>query len=255
MIRELCGVPLSPDTPRLVAEISNAHNGSFDRAMRLIAAAKAAHCDFVKLQCYTPDELVALRGDGLAPEPWGSEGWTMHTLYEHARTPLDWFPALFAYAHQLQIPMFSSVFGPESLDVLERCNCPAYKIARLDNQHTELLYICRATGKPVLVSTAPQQPIPIRPDVLLYCPPGYPQIRLRLGETRFDTDHNEYNGFSYHGTDPLAPVIAASMGASLIEFHLHLKNDPSALEANISLTEFDAFWMSQSIRRLTTQYF
>lgn len=253
MIRDLCGVSLSPSTPRLVAEISNAHNGSFDRALRLIAAAKVAGCDFVKLQCYTPDELVALRGDGLAPEPWGSDGWTMHNLYEHARTPLAWFPALFAYAHQLQIPMFSSVFGPESLDVLESCGCQAYKIARLDNQHQSLIEMCRATGKPVIVSADILAGGYPTNNILLACPPGYPQTQLDLRSYDF-RDMGGTDGFSYHGTDPLAPVIAASCGAALIEFHLHLKDEPSALETNISLTEVDAFWMAQSIRRLTTRY-
>jgi len=84
-------------------------------AMKALDAAKAAGADFVKFQCYSPDELVDLRGDGPAPEPWGSQGWTMRALYEKARTPFEWFPTLFAHARAIGIVPFASVFGAADL--------------------------------------------------------------------------------------------------------------------------------------------
>src|SRR5690242_7059952 len=77
------GIEVVPDSNiiprgcRFVVEISNAHNGSYDRAIRLIDAAKDAGADFVKTQAFTVDELCALRGEGTAPVPWGNAGWTM----------------------------------------------------------------------------------------------------------------------------------------------------------------------------------
>src|SRR5512146_3088604 len=96
------GVGIGGDAPtRFVAELSNSHNGSLARCLRLITAAKDAGADIIKTQCYSADELVALRGDGPAPEPWGSQGWTMRALYEKAATPFDWFPAIAEYCRDL----------------------------------------------------------------------------------------------------------------------------------------------------------
>jgi sialic acid synthase SpsE len=110
----IAGVEIGSGHPcRFVAELSNNHNGDRDRCGRLIDAAKAAGADFVKFQCYTPDELVALRGDGPAPAPWNDR--TMRDLYTQAQTPLDWFPKIKAHCERVGIPWFSSVFGPTSL--------------------------------------------------------------------------------------------------------------------------------------------
>jgi pseudaminic acid synthase len=242
---------------RTVAELSNNHNGDFDRALRLIHAAKKAGADFVKFQCYTPDELVALRGDGPAPEPWGSSGWTMRTLYKKAATPLEWFPDLFATARAIGIVPFSSVFGPESLAVLESVECPAYKIARLDNRASRLRDAARATTRPILVSRAPDEKGPRwRADLTLLCPVGYPQTEFRL-RGMFDPDTDPYarssdrdfDGFSYHGTNPSVPALAATIGASLVECHFQLDDEPSELEANVSLTASQFARMVEDIRK------
>ena len=59
----IAGVEIGGNNPcRFVAEISNNHNGSLDRAFRLIEAAKKSGADLIKWQCYTPDELVTLAG-------------------------------------------------------------------------------------------------------------------------------------------------------------------------------------------------
>ena len=227
----IAGVAIDEQHPcRYIFEVSNAHNGSFVRAKQLIASARDAGADFVKLQCYLPDELVAIRGDGPAPEPWGSQGWTMKRLYEKAQTPHRWFGELFHYATQCGIVAFSSVFGPHSLALLESLDCPAYKIARLDNGNAELHRMVDATHKPVIVSVAAHQAA--NADALLYCPPGYPQEPMAFTRDMWRL----YTGLSYHGTDPAVPMQAVTTGAKLIECHVMLDDEPSELEASVCLT-------------------
>ena len=228
---------------RFVAELSNNHNGSLDRAMRLIDAAKWAGAAFVKFQCYTPDELVALRGDGPAPEPWGAQGWTMRTLYEQAQTPLAWFSDLFAYARRQGIVPFSSVFGADSLACLEAVDCPAYKIARLDNERLDLAL---PSGKPVLVSSS-RTDTPRDADLHLYCPPGYPPLLDSIALPDFH--RSPYLGLSSHCLAPEIFVAAAARGCKLIEVHLQLDVEPSALEAHVSMTEFQLQATIASVRR------
>jgi len=241
------GVEVGQGQPcRTVAEVSNAHNGSFNRAIRIIDAAKEAGADFIKFQCYTPDELVALRGDGPAPEPWGSQGWTMGALYEKARTPLEWFSELFAHARAIGIVPFSSVFGLKSLAALEAIDCPAYKIAALDNVHLSLVANARASGKPVIVSVRKNE-WAVDGVSRLLCPPGYPQT-VEAVDLPDDFAASGYLGYSYHGTKALFPREAVVRGAKLIEVHFQMDDEPSELESSVSLTASQFARMADSIR-------
>lgn len=216
---------------RLIAELSNAHNGDLARALRLLDAAKAAGATDAKIQAYTAAELVALRGDGPAPEPWGSEGWTMRSLYERARTPLEWVPTLFGHARSIGLPLFASVFGPESLAACEAAGCPEYKLAALDYDRADLFGLVLATGKPVIRSGRTPRAEPCD-ALMVWCPAGYPQ-----GEAGLSALGMGYRGFSYHGTDPDVPAAAALLYAEYIECHFHLEAEPSELEADVSLNE------------------
>lgn len=222
------GIEIGPDQPcRIVAEISNNHNGSPSLALRLIREAADAGADFVKFQCYTPAELVALRGDGPAPDPWGADGWTMRQLYEKAQTPHSWFPAMVEECNRVGVPWFSSVFGVESLALLNRLDCPAYKIAALD-VHTTFAKVMSRKTQPVIASS--RGAVVEWADLTLYCPPGYPQ-------DAFDWHVLERcEGLSYHGTDPAVGLLAAELGAAMVEVHVQLDDMPSELESDVSLT-------------------
>lgn len=245
---------------RFVAEVSNNHNGSKELAHALVVAAKAAGAEFVKFQAYTADELVALRGDGKAPAQWGAQGWSMRDLYEKARTPLEWLPDLFAHARNIGIVPFASVFGLRSLAMARDVDCPAYKIAALDNRHTWLIEAAHAMGRPVLVSTHEATPIMYTsyPVYTLYCPPGYPtphaDVRLPRAFRHVNGFYNRGDrlqhceGFSSHCLDPDLPIAAVARGATLIEMHMQLAEVPSELEANISLTQHEFAAMIQRVR-------
>jgi N-acetylneuraminate synthase len=224
--------------------MSNAHNGDLGRALAIIEAAKDAGVDAIKTQAYTAAELVQLRGDGPAPEPWGSQGWTMAALYAKAQTPLKWFPKLVQKCEDVGLPWFSSVFGTGSLVLLEALDCPRYKLASLDYGKRALLNAVRETGKP-LIRSCNRDMAKVTGDTWLYCPPGYPQPNAKLGQIRA----GRYGGYSYHGTDPLVPVLAVAYGAKLVEFHVQLDDEPSELEANVSLTISQTADMVAMIRR------
>ena len=110
---KIAGVDVGPDYPcRIIAEVSNNHNGSIETAFRIIEQAAMAGADWIKFQAYGVDELCEHRGtDRDGPAPPDRPGMTMGELYSKARTPYAWFPDMIAKCDDLEIPWFSSVLG------------------------------------------------------------------------------------------------------------------------------------------------
>src|SRR5438874_5987112 len=80
----------------IVAELSANHHQDFDRALRILEAAKAAGADAIKLQTYTAD-TITVRSDRDTFRIKGGTLWdgkTLHDLYGEASTPWEWHPKL-----------------------------------------------------------------------------------------------------------------------------------------------------------------
>jgi N-acetylneuraminate synthase len=237
----IAGVGIGPGYPcRIVCELGTSHNGSLDTALRLIRECAEAGADFVKTQCYSLPEIMALRGYGLSPEPWASLGYkTLPDLYARAKTPRVWFPALVAECERVGVPWFSSVFGPDSLALLESLRCPAYKVSAWDEAHPlglKVWEVAGRTGALLIASTRGTSRLSWA-DLTLFCPHGYPQGSdgcYSAGNWPSVFEHMD--GLSYHGTQVAVPARAAIEGASMIEVHVQLDNEPSVLDAHSSLT-------------------
>lgn len=80
----------------IVAEISANHNQQYDEAVKLVAAAKEAGADAVKLQTYTPDTItIDCRNEYFKTRKatiW--EGRYLYELYGEAYTPWNGSPNL-----------------------------------------------------------------------------------------------------------------------------------------------------------------
>src|SRR5258708_22326752 len=137
-------------------EIGGHHLNNKDRALGLVAAAKDAGADAVKLQTFQPETMVARRTVGGAPVrmkegPWaGEELWA---LYERSALPWSWHEEIFRYGAELGIPVFSTPFDSTAIDFLERLDCPMYKIASFEILDLALIAKAAATGKQLVIST------------------------------------------------------------------------------------------------------
>src|SRR5690554_1530983 len=218
----------------IIAELSANHNGNLDVAIETIRAAKRAGADAIKLQTYTPDTLTIdcdnkhfkIEGGTL----W--DGKTLYQLYGEAYTPWEWHKKLFDVAEEEGLICFSSPFDFSAVDFLEELNVPAYKIASFEIQDIPLIEYTASKGKPIIMSTgiADETDIQLAVDTcrkvgnsditLLKCTSSYPApLELANLNTIPDlkTRFNVEVGFSDHTYGWLAPTVAVTLGAKIIE--------------------------------------
>lgn len=237
--------------PYIIAELSANHNGSIERAFETIKSAYESGADAIKIQTYTADTMTIdcdhedfmIRG-GL----W--DGYKLYDLYKWAETPFEWHQAIFDYAANLGITIFSTPFDEAAVDLLELLGAPAYKIASFEATDLPLIRYVARTGKPIIMSTGMCSEEEIEEAVstareagckdliLLHCISSYPApidqanlLQMRCLTERFKT----IPGLSDHTLGTTASVAAVALGACVIEKHFTLSRNDTGPDSEFSI--------------------
>jgi N-acetylneuraminate synthase len=191
----------------IVAEISGAHGGDRNNALRLISEAKAAGADAVKFQCFQAERLALKRSNHSRAVALASDfhGATLLDLYRATQTPREWFPDLIARAYREGVAWFSSVFDPDDVAFLETLDCPRYKISAFEMLDGDLINAVVATGKPIVMSIRPMDGLTI------------------LRATEYDGKEDTALGISDHSNN----MRFISYRCPMVERHLQLPDVPS----------------------------
>ena len=236
----------------IIAELSANHNGDLNVAIETIRAAKKAGADAIKLQTYTPDTLTIDCNNEHFKIEGGTlwDGKTLYELYGEAYTPWSWHKQLFEVAREEGLICFSSPFDTTAVDFLEKLNVPAYKIASFEIQDISLIAYTASKGKPIIISTgiAEEADVQLAVDtcrkagnndiILLKCTSSYP-APLELANLNTIPDLKQRFkvevGFSDHTYGFLAPTVAVTLGAKVIEKHFILDKSIGGPDADFSL--------------------
>ncbi len=256
---------LKSDGVFIIAELSANHGGKIEIAKETIKAAKEIGADAIKLQTYTADTLTldsdkedfVIKGGTL----WDDK--KLYDLYKEAYLPWEWHKELFKYAREIGIEIFSSPFDKTAVDFLEELEPSAYKIASFEITDYELIRYTAAKGRPIIISTGIatideiQDAVDIcraegnHDIVLLKCTSAYPAALEdanlltipNLAET-FDV----ISGFSDHTLGIIAPVVATTLGAKVIEKHFILDKSIGGADADFSMDKEEFSEMIQAVR-------
>jgi len=249
----------------IVAELSANHNKDFKLALKSLDAIKESGADAVKVQTYRPDsitidsekEMFRTREDSL----WS--GIKLYDLYKKGSLPYEWHSELQSYAEKLGLVFFSSPFDDKDVDFLETLNIPAYKIASMEITDIPLISYVASKGKPIILSSgiATKEDIQLAIDtclkekndklILLKCTSSYPTPPEDAHLNNILWLKNNFNipiGLSDHTKDIIAPIVAVTLGAKLIEKHFILDKSIESLDAGFSLDRIEFSKMVASIR-------
>lgn len=254
---------ISKDSSKVfvIAEIGNNHNGSIDRALKMVDEAHGAGADCVKFQMRNMKALYRER----SLEKQGEDLSTEYildllskfelTLAEHKR--------LFDHCRERNILYLCTPWDLESLKVLQSMGVLAYKVASADFTNIELLEALIETGKPLIISTGMTTEEEIQKViaflnsknalyVLLHCNSTYPAPfhGINLNYIKTLQKLHPLIGYSGHERGTAVSLGSVALGAKVIERHFTLDRNMEGPDhaASLEKTEFES--LVKGIREL-----
>lgn len=252
----------------IIAEMSANHCGDIDLAKKIIAAAKDAGADAVKIQTYTADTItIDSKRDEFRIRGGLWDGRFLYELYQKASTPWEWQPKLKAYADEIGIPLFSTPFDKTAVDFLEKMDVPMYKIASFEAFDYPLIRYAAKCGKPMIISVGVSTLEEIQGAIdackevgnnditILKCTSAYPAkledmnlLTIRDMIDRFGPQGVRI-GLSDHSMSVEPVVAAVALGARVVEKHFTLDRALGGEDSGFSLNADEFAAMVAAVRR------
>lgn len=257
------GREIGPEqSPYIVAEASCNHGGTLERALSMIWWAKHSGADAIKFQAYGVNDMTLYCGKPdfmMKDGPW--KGRMLWDLYDEAKTPYHWFPAIAAKAKEVGITWFASVFSKASVDLVDKLGAPAFKIASFEITDLPLIRYTASKGKPVIVSTGMANidetidvaaEIPWQNRAMLHCVSAYPakpeDYDLHSLKRSENNEAGITHGISDHTLGHDLAVAATACGARIIEKHFTLARELGGPDAGFSTEPHEFKKMVKAVR-------
>jgi sialic acid synthase SpsE len=216
-------------SPLVIAEIGINHEGSFEKAIRMVDDAHACGCECVKFQSHVvDDEMIP---NDLIP---GNTTETIWDIMVRCAFSEEQERKIKAYVESRGMIYLCTPFSRAAAERLKRMQVSAYKIGSGECNNYPLIKHIAANGKPIILSTGMNDLKSIAPAVeilrqakipfaLTHCtsmyPTPYEKVRLGgLGElaARFP---DAVIGLSDHSIGNYTCFAAVALGARILEKH------------------------------------
>ena len=236
--------------PYIIAEIGINHNGDLQIAKKLIDAANACLWNCVKFQKREPDIAVPEEQKNVMRDtPWGQITYLEYKKkIEFRKSEYDYIDK---YCKEKPIAWTASPWDIPSLEFLLAYDLPFIKIASAGNSDRDMMKLACESGKPLLVSTGMSTLEELDEMVeylekysdgnyiLLHTNSAYPTPAVELNLRMIETLRDRYHclvGYSGHEQDLEPTVVAAALGAKVIERHVTLDHNMWGTDQAASLS-------------------
>jgi len=246
----------------VVAEIGINHNGDLQTAKELIALAARTGCDAVKFQKRTV-EIVYPRDvlDAPRESPWGTTQRDQKNGLEFGETE---YAEIDEFCRESGIEWSASAWDLPSLEFIESFNPPFHKIASALITHSDLVTEVARLNRPTLISTGMatlemiDEVVAVfraigTPFALLHTVSTYPTPEKDVNLALIHTLRRRYQvpvGYSGHEPSVSPSIIAAALGAQVIERHITLDRTMYGSDQAASLEESGLRQLIATVRKM-----
>ncbi len=265
----------SSKKPFFIAEIGINHNGSVDIAKQIIDMACICNADAVKFQKRTPELCVPIEvRDRIRETPWGEM--TYFDYKKKMELGLDEYKEIDDYCRRKKITWSASAWDIPSLEFLGQFNLPFYKVPSAQLTNRELLLKFKETKKPIMLSIGMSTEAEVEKAVnlfgqdyslaILHCNSAYPakddELNLSYIKKLKDKYPEHIIGYSGHEEGIAASLVAATLGAKVIERHVTIDRAMWGTDQSASI-EFEGLrrlardlhkipiWIGDGIKKVT----
>lgn len=207
----------------IIAEAGSNHDGKLGQAKKLIDIAADAGVNAVKFQMFTESDLTSNR--------------ELQKILKKFEFKRGWIDKLNNYAKKRGLLFFSTPFDKEAVDLLDKIDIPAYKIASGDLTNLPLIEYIAKKNKPIILSVGLGNLSEINEALNVIYSTGNAEVALLHCVVSYPTKVDDANlnviktlkqkfkipvGFSDHTLGITIPIAAASLEANIIEKHFTL---------------------------------
>lgn len=222
----------------IIAEAGVNHNGSIDKAIKLVEEAKNAQCNAVKFQTFNANRLICKETRKISYQIKNDlKERTQYEMLSDLMLSDKEFITIKKACEKNKIDFISTPYDSIAVDFLDKIGMNIFKVASADIIDPLLNQSIASTGKDVIISTGMANEIEIdncldiyknykkNKICLLHCVSNYPCSNYSLNLRCISLLKDLYKtkvGFSDHTTNSISSSIALSLGASVIEKHFTL---------------------------------
>lgn len=250
----------------VIAEAGVNHNGSLKLALKLVDVAKKSGADAVKFETFEAEQ-VALASAPMAVYQIKNIGKTQSQVAMLKKLELDekFYPPIIARCKKVGIMFLSTPHGGfESVNFLENLGVPVFKFGSGDLTNLPVLEYAAKIGKPMIISTGMATMEEVKKTVncirqtgnnkiiLLHCTTEYPcppeNVNLRA-MAALKEKFGALVGYSDHTLGINVPIMAATLGAVLIEKHMTLDKNMPGPDHKASIEPEELYQMISAIKK------
>jgi len=250
----------------IIAEAGVNHDGSLQKALKLINVAAAAGANAIKFQTFRAENLATDYAPKAEYQKYKSlKNETQFQMLKKLELTEAMHKACFEKCKKKKIIFISSAFDIESLNYLKKFKLSYFKVPSGEITNIPYLEVLGKFKKKVFLSTGMSNIYEIKKAIktlrtngtkkdnitLMQCTSAYPAPYNEINLNTIATLRNSLKlniGFSDHSIGVYASIAAVALGAKVIEKHLTLSKNLKGPDHRASLDPSEFKFMVQGIR-------
>ncbi len=248
----------------IIAELGQAHEGSFRNALSYIDALARTGVDAVKFQVHIAEAESSIH------EPFRvkmvTQDKTRFDYWKRMEFTLQQWKELKKHCNEVGVEFLATPFSNAAVDLLEEVGVQRYKIGSGEVNNVLLLKKIARTGKPVILSSGMSSLEELDYTVaflkkrevdisILQCTTAYPTKPENYGLNVIGELKERYGvptGYSDHSAKIETCIAAATLGAEILEFHAVFSRSSLGPDASSSLEMDEITKLVKAVRNIET---